>query len=328
MNSKQIKDLNKQIKSFIQDRETQVPNKKTRIIWYVLTFPLVFILYIQAFIFYDNFKLVGISRETIVHFLNMVCFLLVVFISMNNYLKLSKEGFDKWLWKKGQRNTVLLLLIFFIQTFVPLFMNTSFGEYKYYAVVSDLAYTIYFTCTLIVVINPKLFLSKTISIIGTISLSIFLSFSPIRIITLTGITLNQITIGIAFLATVFIVGSLNYITSFIGLNIVQVSAIRIINPNRLFISLRSQHQVIEDQYKALKIKHKLDKRMALGVKTELIKFYAEENNNNNPKYWLIGLASTLFVFVLSSLGEAFFQDFLYESYLHPFFCNAFSIVCK
>lgn len=327
MDHKQSETMQKDIKSFLSRRQKKIlADKNTRVISYLLAFPVCYLMYIQAFFLYERIKFHGFKEDTIVQFINTLTFLFLAFILTINYSNPPKdrEKLDEWLWKKGQRRTILIALIFFLQTLAQLFDGSIFGNQKYYVAGSYLAFVLFFGCVFLIVYNPKWFFSKTINIFGTASFLLFLGYMPFRIIILMGSEINNLT----FLWSLPAILLLIFGFSFLPISVVQITAIQIIEPDRLFSYLRSEHQIIQDQYKALQIKSKLEKEISLGIKTELIKLYAEEFNKRNKKYQVIGLAVGLFIFILTSLGDAFIQDTLYESLVKPILCKIFSVSCN
>lgn len=327
MDPKQSKTLQKDIKSFLTKRQKiSLADKRTKTISYLAAFPVWYLIYLQLFVLYQEIKTQGFTTASIVPSINLFSIFFVALILMVNYSNMpkEKEKVDKWLWKKGQRRAILLLLIFLLQALAQLFDGSIFGVHKYYVSVSYLAFAVFFGSVLTIVLHPKLFFSKTINSIGMISFFLFIGYMPIRLIILMGIELNNF-IFLWSLPAIFLL-----IIGFksIPISVVQIAAIQIIEPDRLFSHLRSEHQIIQDQYEALQIRSKLEKEISLGIKTELIKLYAKEYNEKNKNFWLIGLAASLSVFILSSVGEAFFQDILYGNFIRPALCNIFSVLCS
>lgn len=327
MRPNQLKILQKDIKSFLnKHKKDLLADQRSRNFSRLFFLPVLFVIYNQAVSVYIEIKSNGFSINLsvpILHFLTILGLAGILIINASNPPK-EKGKVEKWLWEKGQKRTIIIAFIFLLQTLTQLLDEGVFGTHRYYVAITYFAFLIYLCCVLSIVINPKMFFSKIINLIGTMSFVIFIGYLPIRLIILFGIKLNDSVFLWMIPAIIFLFWVFNYYK----INIVQLSAIQIINPDKLFSNLRSTHRVLKDQYNALQIKADLEKDISLGVKTELIKLYASEYNEKNKKPWLVAIIISLSIFILSSLGEAFFQDILYESFIKPTLCNLFSILCN
>jgi hypothetical protein len=326
MDVKQSKTLQNQLKAFLVKRQNIAQTeKKTRTISYLVAFPVWYIIYLQAFILYQEINAQGLTKISIISSINLLSMVFVGIILVINYSQppKEKEKIDGWLWKRGQRRTILFLLVFLLQAIAQIFDKGVFGSHKYFVSASYLAYSLFFGCVLLIAYNPKLFFSKAINIIGTTSFFLFIGYMPIRLVALFGVEFNNSMFLWNIPAIIILIIGFR----FIPLSIVQTAVMQIIEPDRLFSHLRSEHQIIQDQYKALQIKAKMEKEISLGIKTELIKLYAKEHNEKNKHYFLIGVVISLSIFTLTSLGDAFIQDILYGNIIKPILCKLIASFC-
>lgn len=255
----------------------------------------------------------------------MVCF---VFLSglvwRNSSLEApsGKKELDEWLWKKGKQNFTyyfIAFILFAINQGLPI---SVFGENRFFAILGYIGMAIYCGCVLLVLWKPQLFTSGLVGGLGSSANLFFMGFLPSRIALLLNpnSSILLVLLFIPLLLPYF--GFLyNRIRQSDGLNIVQISVLHAIHPERLFIALRQQSQIISDQYHALLIKKKFEKELPLGIQTELVKLYATEHKTSSESFWWLAGATTFAFFILNVIAEFIVQDVFYIPYIKPFLCK-------
>jgi hypothetical protein len=238
--------------------------------------------------------------------------------------------FDEWIWKQGRKTFIYAFLAFLIQAInqtLPA-QNNFFGQYRVFILIGYLAFAIFSGSILIIYWKPKLVLSGSLTGIGSSAMLFYLGFIPARIIAILQPDPMYFWISIVFPVIVPLIFLIRRQIDPKTLNPVQFAVINTIHPDRLFTALRTYNQVLEDQFEALKVKFRLEKDLPLGVKTELIKLYAEQGKTENEIQWWITVIAGLVALMTGAIGEAFFQDLLYDPLIKPFLCTIISNFCN
>lgn len=237
-----------------------------------------------------------------------------------------KKELDEWMWKKGKRNFTyyfIAFILFAINQGLPI---SIFGENRFFAILGYIGVVIYCGCVLLVLWKPELFTSGLVGGVGSSANLFFMGFLPSRLVLLANPS-NKIMFLLLFIPLLLpYFGFLyNRHKQNNGLNIVQVSVLQVIHPERLFVALRQQSQIIHDQYQALLVKKQFEKELPLGIKTELVKLYASEQKSSSESFWWLAGATTFAFFILNVLAELIVQDVFYIPYIKPFLCKI--LVC-
>jgi hypothetical protein len=237
-----------------------------------------------------------------------------------------KKELDEWIWKQGKRNFTyyfVAFILFAINQGLPI---SIFGDNRFFAILGYIGVAVYCGCVLLVLWRPELFTSGLVGGVGSSANLFFVGFLPSRLALLANPNSNVL------FALLFIPLVLPYFGFLYrkykqndGLNIVQISVLQIIHPERLFVALRQQSQIIHDQYQAFLIKKQFEKELPLGIKTELVKLYASEHKSSSEGFWWLAGATAFAIFILDVLAQLIVQDVFYAPYIKPFLCKI--LVC-
>lgn len=233
-----------------------------------------------------------------------------------------KKELDEWIWKKGKRNFTyyfIAFILFAVNQGLPI---SLFGENRFFAILGYIGIAIYCGCVLLVLWKPELFTSGLVGGIGSSANLVFMGFFPSRMALLLKPSNNILFILLLIPLLLPYFGFLfNRIKKNNGLNIVQISVLQVIHPERLFVALRQQSQIISDQYQALLIKKHFEKELPLGIKTELVKLYASEHKSMSESFWWLATATAFALFIINVVAELIVQDVFYIPYIKPFLCK-------
>jgi hypothetical protein len=124
----------------------------------------------------------------------------------------------------------------------------------------------------------------------------------------------------------FIIAWIGSLTLFETLNPLQYAVVHFVSPDRLLFALRTHSQVIESEIKALGIIERLESQQDYGTQIALLEYLTKRHQLRTGAVG--SLLIVLLIFVLGAIGEAFFQDLLYEPLLKPFLCKFNTSFCK
>lgn len=256
-----------------------------------------------------------------------------IWVSMRKSPPSSKKEFDVWVRKNYGRQVLYWGIFYFLLAIANIFSKDTFGDFQILGVLSYFSFVIFIGCVFGVVINPKLFVSGFVGGIGTVTYNIFMFLMPIRIAVEILVPFNNVVkipqgftyLLILLLVTLFIPIFKNL--KEVGLNKVQSYSLLVVGLDRLVAAIRPYEKLLKDKYQALSIKLGLDDELSYGVKEELIKLYVEENKSKTEKFWIVTFLVAIMTFVLTSLGQSFLEDVLYNPFIKPFLCEI-SQSCK
>ena len=242
---------------------------------------------------------------------------------------LTKNERNEWLWSEGRKRYILFFWAFTIIAIAQLLPAdlSVYGQYKYFASLGFWGYSLFSGVVLIVIWKPKLFLSYQLTGFGSGAAVFALSQMPVRLASIFNPSpiIFFLIMSIATLFAVAIIISRSVYKY--SLNPVQVSVLSFIKPERLLISLRTHYNEIRDQYNAVILHKKLVRELSPGIKTELIKIFAEQYKSEKETRWWIAGVFSIIVFVVGAIGEAFFQDLLYQPFVKKILCTWLPIIC-
>ncbi len=323
-NKKDIDSLYKQLKSFSQKRAmTAQKSKAQRRVSFVVFQVLLYFSYIFGFFVIFSIRDKQFTLNTFSNLLWFASFFLSAMIYRNSSLQapVDKKELDEWIWKKGKKNFIyyfLAFLLFAINQGLPI---SIFGQYRLFAVTGYLSLAIYFACVLLILWKPSLFTSGFIGGIGSSAQLFFIGALPSRLAILVAPNDKALFLLLIIPSLLPYIGLLYALWQTKTLNLVQIATLQVIHPDRLLTALRNRDQIIRDQYEALKIKHKTEKDLSLGVKAELIKLYSIENRSRSQNLWWLGMAMALTAFIISTIGQLIIQDALYAPLVKPILCQ-------
>lgn len=236
---------------------------------------------------------------------------------------LQKKDFEKWVWK-GYREQIIYWGVIYLIIAIAAFLSPSlFGKYQNLAVGTYCSFTLFVFCLIAVLLRPKLFMSSFLGIIGKIAFWSFFLFMPFRIVLeiagLFDFLFKISDVKILIMAISFFILFLPFFFGFRdrNLNEVQYFSSRILEPDKLFISIRPYEKELEDKYEALKVKFGLDKELSYGVKIELVNLYAQEHKNKSENIWFITAMLAVFGFLIQSLFQPAIEDVVYAPFIKP-----------
>lgn len=284
---------------------------------------LLFFSAIYGFAFVDLVMKRQLDINTFSNFLWFVSMFLSALVWRNSSLEApsGKKELDEWLWKKGKRDFsyyFIAFVLFAINQGLPI---SIFGKNRFFAVMGYIGIAIYCGCVLLVLWKPHLFTSGLVGGLGSSALLFFVGFFPSRIALLLNPNQNIFVLLFIPLLLPYFGFFFNRFLQNNGLNIVQISVLQVIHPERLFVALREQSQMISDQYQALLIKKKFEKELPLGIQTELVRLYASEHKSSSEGFWWLAGATTFALFILSVIAELIIQDVFYVPYIKPLLCK-------
>lgn len=303
-------------------------SKKQRRFAFIFYQGLLFFSYIYGISFFASI----VKKEFDINALSSLLWFASMFLSAlvwrNSSLEApsGKKELDEWIWKKGKRNFTyyfIAFILFAINQGLPI---SVFGENRFFAILGYVGIAIYCGCVLLVLWKPELFTSGLVGGIGSSANLVFLGFFPSRMALLLKPS-NNILFILLFIPLILPYLGLIYnrIKQSNELNIVQVSVLQVIHPERLFVALRQQSQIISDQYRALLLKKHFEKELPLGIKTELVKLYASEHKAISESFWWLATATAFALFIVNVIAELIIQDVFYIPYIKPFLCKI--LVC-
>lgn len=239
-----------------------------------------------------------------------------------------EKKLDFWKWKKGKTLMSLQFTcyVFFILTILSslAMQGVQYPIMSYALILLYLMGLIYYVVVYYILKNPIEITNGILTGIGSIGFIGIFIFPIIFFI-----EVRQFSFFI-FLALILIVimGVKIYlqIRERDFLNPVQYTVLKYIEPSRLFETFKESYNEIRNRIKALKILRKLDSKGDYGVKKALVEVIVKENTSSR-KFGFTVLGGFLF-FILTSIGEGFWQDLLYEPYLKPFLCTIHENFCK
>lgn len=239
----------------------------------------------------------------------------------------SKKEFDFWVRKDYKKQVLYWGVFYLLLAIANSLSKYTFGTFQVLGVLSYLSLVVFFGCVFGVVINPKLFISGFVGGIGTVTYYIFVLLMPVRV---------AIELLVPFSRIIQIPQSFMYFSVFLlimlfvpilnrlkdkGLNKVQSYSLLAVNPDRLIAAIRPYEKLLKDKYQALNVKLNLDSELSYGVKEELIKLYVEENKSNTEKFWIVTFLIAIATFIVTSLGQSFLEDVLYNPFIKPLLCT-------
>jgi hypothetical protein len=241
---------------------------------------------------------------------------------------------DQWLWEQ-QRSYFLCysMAITFFTLGLPFYSDINRAVSFTFAI-GWVGYFLYALTILLVLWKPRFFLSNFLGGIGSGG-KVFFGVALI-IFMFAAIVSSKDFISIAFAVffcqlqlkslVPWVAGAIKKITPRRELNLVQIAVTEIIQPERLLQALRLHSEIIRDRIKALEIIAGLEEANSYGVKIALAEILAKENSSK--VLILLAMLTSLLLFILAAVGEAFFQDLLYDSLLKPLLCKFNTSFCK
>lgn len=322
-----INALQKKLRKFSKERtKSAQKSKRQRRFAFVFFQALLVLSYISGISLIKSVSEKRFDLQSFSSLLWFASFFLAALVWRNSSLEApsDKKLLDEWIWKQGKRTFIYYFIAFALFAVNQGLPISIFGENRFFAVLGYLGMAIYFGCVLLVLWKPELFTSGLIGGIGSSALLFFVGFFPSRIALLVNPNCTVLFALLLFPIMLPYLGFVYVSTKDVGLNIVQVSVLQVIHPERLFVALREQSQIISDQYQALLIKKQFEKELSLGIKTELIKLYASEHKSSSQGFWWLASATAFALFILSSIAELIIQDVIYMPYIKPILCKILS----
>ena len=245
----------------------------------------------------------------------------------------SKKEFDLWVRKDYKKQVLYWGVFYLLLAIANSLSKDTFGNFQMLGVLSYTSFVVFIGCVFGVVINPKLFISGFVGGVGTVTYYIFTFLMPVRVAIEVLVPFSRViqipqsfTYLFILLLIVLFVPILNKLKDK-GLNKVQSYSLLAVSPDRLIAAIRPYEKLLKDKYQALSVKLNLDSELSYGVKEELIKLYAEENKSKTEKFWIVTFLVAIVTFVVTSLGQSFLEDVLYNPFIKPLLCS-FSQSCK
>ena len=240
---------------------------------------------------------------------------------------------DIWLWKV-RRNSFILLSLTFTLFFASLLLSglerPGNSISNFFLIMGWVSYIIMALVVLLVHWKPQLFLSKFLNqlFMGSI-LVVAISLLPVFFFRSWNITfLLETLVGgtVVIISLVLIATWIVNLTPNRILNPLQYGVVHFVTPDRLLYALRTHSQLIESEIKALGIIERLESQQDYGTQIALLEYLTKRHQ---PRTGAVGsLLIVILIFVLGAIGEAFFQDLLYDLLLKPILCHMVTTFCN
>ncbi|MCC6607877.1 MAG: hypothetical protein IT327_32020 [Anaerolineae bacterium] len=346
MNERDLKKLRKAVNNKIKHRSNTLVDDPLRRKQYRRKYYNALLYSIFASVIFANTTLSEWRNGDILRTFTSLCPTITGLLSAKASLLKSKVGpkerfeRDIWIWETSRNN---LLLNLAVMTVIALFVSwppslglgISYRNRGQFIWFGWFCATIAVSSFLLVAWKPKLFFSQPLNylLIGSSNL-LLVTFPIFMVVSLFEISniffLSDSAIQAMFLAVVLIavVATARRISkerNLNSLNTLQASTLKVVRPERLLQTFQTYSEEIASQINALKIIQKLEKREDYSTQLALLEILAQryKPKSNTLKAILV----TICLFIFGAIGEAFFQDLLYDSFLMPLLCRLTNLFC-
>lgn len=229
---------------------------------------------------------------------------------------------DQWLCSQGRRHTFAsLLTATLIIVAATRNADASSELTRFFLWSSWASYLAATSIMTIIAARPKFFVSNMLNGVGTAAVALALAtslFSFLAVDLSDSFSVFASGLAVATLSTL-LVAFLASVVSRDSLTPVQQITLKIIRPERLLYELEEHSRVGKHSQKASRLFRKIEKNEDYGVQLALLELLAKKHDRKPTVVWAI--LGSIGLFVLSALGEAFFQDLLYDPWLKPILCK-------
>jgi hypothetical protein len=229
-----------------------------------------------------------------------------------------EDEIEQWIWKKNLKTRLYGILLLMELTLIYIFVYIN--PTTQFILRSFLVVTIIVTlCYLLVVFNPKLFLSPFVNAVGTSGITVFVALYFLRLLFTN--QFHWVLIGTIVLIP--LLKSWWESRREQKLTLFQMAILQVVDIEKLFKSLRTYREILHDQSRALNLWLQLEDKFSYGEKEEFLRIVAGvQNSQGNRSLKVIMQVSVwLLIAILGAIVGLMAEDFLYTPIIKSYFCQ-------
>jgi hypothetical protein len=323
MKSQDIDKLRQDIRRFMKARKERALNSRPPSgfgLFAIRALPFVTIALIGLTVWYgmnDSFSSSGIGFLYAITFASFAATLLGR-MQFSVVPKADKNEIEKWIWKRNLKSSIygFLFVIGLTSSYGFIYQDTI----RQVVLMLNLITVIIVAFSVsLVLAKPSLFLNSFINSLGSSAIIAFVVLYLVRLI----ITNQFHWFFFGVVALFPIVRSWWTDRNAQVLTLFQVTVLQFIDTDRLFKSLRSFREVLQDKSRALDIWLRLEGQFSHGEKEEFIRLLVSVNESEKKKFYktMVNLLAWLLLAVVGAIVALLVEDFLYVPVLKAYLCN-------